>query len=81
VPVVGPHRLRHAVATGLLEFAGSEARRGRDDAQTPRLVVLERLQLLAGVHHEGAVGGDWVTDQHPPRIRVTIAAIVLLWLE
>ena len=58
------------------------ARRGRDGAQTPRLVVLERLQqLLTGVHHEGAVGGDRLTDRQPTQIRVTIAASVLLWLE
>src|SRR6266511_1260497 len=50
----------------LLQDLVAGARRGRDGAQTPRLVVLERLQqLLTGVHHEGAVGGDRLTDRQP----------------
>jgi hypothetical protein len=48
----------------------------------PRLVGLERLQqLLTGVHHEGAVGGDWLTNRQPTQDQVTSAAIVLLWQE
>src|SRR6266536_3790621 len=67
----------------LLQDLVAGARRGRDGAQTPRLVVLEGpQQFLTGVYHEGAVGGDPAHGSAaPPRIRVTIAAIVLLWLE
>jgi hypothetical protein len=57
-------------------------RRGRDGAQTPRLVVLERLQqLLTGVQYKGPQAATGSRIGSPPRIRVTIAAIVLLWLE
>jgi len=42
------------------------ARRRQGWCPDARLVVLERLQqLLTGVHHEGAVGGDWLTDRQP----------------
>ena len=38
----------------------------RDRPETAGLVVLEGLdELLAGVHHEGAVGGDGLTDGLP----------------
>ena len=51
------------------------ARLGRDGAQTPRLVVLERLQqLLTGVHLEWAVGADRLTDRQPPRINTSITS-------
>ncbi len=50
----------------LLQDFVAGARLGRDGAQTPRLVVLERLQqFLTGVYHEGAVGGDRLTDRQP----------------
>jgi hypothetical protein len=31
-------------------------------------------QLLTGVHHEGAVGGDRLTDRQPPRISTSITS-------
>ena len=40
---------------------------GRDLAEAPGLVVLEGLlDLRAGVHDEGAVGGDWLADRLAP---------------